>query len=130
MSGCIATEVCPALLSQNTASRQITSTQPPALNVSSLPCPTEGDESSLMVGPFSSLDGLDTSELMPFPPVEDSEQVLSANLSASLQLADNSTSENPSIERDVQENINMSDSFDRIANSTINEFCLNYAKLN
>lgn len=112
MSGCIATEVCPALC-QNIASCQITSIHPPALNISSLPCPTEGVESLLMEGSFLSLEQrLDASELMPLPPVEDSEQVLSANLSASLQLADNSTPENPSNEKDVQENINM-DSFDR-----------------
>lgn len=125
MSGCIATEIVPPLPSQNTASCQIASGAPTVL-----PCSAEGDESSLMEGAFTSLDRLDSSDLREFTMMEVSEQVLSANLSASLQLAENSTSEKESNEKDVQENINMQDSFDRIANNTLNEFCEIYTKPN
>lgn len=64
--------------------------------------------------------------------MEDSEQVLSANLSASLQLAETNIlvkSEENAVAV-VQDNINMTDSFDRIANSTLNEFCEIYTKRN
>lgn len=95
-----------------------------------MPCPTEDNDPNLMETTFPSLDRLDSSDLRAaFTMIEDSEQVLSANLSASLQLADGCTFDKPD-EIMVQESINMSDSFDRIANSTLNEFCETYTKRN
>lgn len=79
---------------------------------------------------FSSLDRLDSSDLREFTLLEDSEHVLSANLSASLHLAENSAQRKPDEELVVQENLNMSDSFDRIADNTLNEFCEIYTKRN
>jgi len=55
---------------------------------------------------------------------------LSTNLSASLHLTENSVRGEPNLEIVVQDNINMSDSFDRIANNTLNEFCEFYTKRN
>lgn len=131
MSGCITTDVCSVLTSQN-PSCQTNPVSPTPITITPLPCPTEGVEPSLMEGAFSSLDRLDSSDLRELTTmIEDSEQVLSANLSASLQLADCSTSDKPSNEVEVvQESMNMSDSFDRIANNTLNEFCKIYTKPN
>lgn len=79
---------------------------------------------------FSSLDRLDSSDLRAFTMMEDSEHVLSANLSASLQLAETDTSDKSEQAVVAQDNINMTDSFDRIANNTLNEFCEIYTKRN
>lgn len=62
--------------------------------------------------------------------MEDSEQVLSANLSASLQLAESNILVKSEEAVVAQDNINMTDSFDRIANNTLNEFCEIYTKRN
>lgn len=132
MSGCITTEVCSVLNNQNT-SCQTNPVSPATISIAPLPCPTEGvNEPSLMEGAFSSLDRLDSSDLRELTTMmEDSEQVLSANLSASLQLADCSSSNKLSNEViAAQESLNMSDSFDRIANNTLNEFCEIYTKPN
>jgi len=89
---------------------------------------------SLMEGTFLSLDLLDSNDLRAFTMMEeDSEQVLSANLSASLQLEDdNCTPDKLEAHNDIiyVESVNMTDSFDRIANNTLNEFCDIYSHPN
>lgn len=102
MSGCITTEISPTLNNQNTPSQ--TNYSPP---------PT-----SILMDPFPSFDSSDFRELM------DHEQVLSANLSASLQLTDDNLPDQ-SDEETVQESMNMTDSIGRIAISTLNEFLAN-----
>lgn len=130
ISGCTITEVCPTLNSQNTSSQK-SYAPPTTISITPLPCPTEGNnEPNLMETTFSSLDRLDSSDLREFTLLEDSEHVLSANLSASLHLAENSAQRKPDEELVVQENLNMSDSFDRIADNTLNEFCEIYTKRN
>ncbi|XP_050440903.1 embryonic polarity protein dorsal-like isoform X2 [Adelges cooleyi] len=131
ISGCTVTEVCPTLNNQTTncTPSQSSCSLPTAITITPLPCPTEGNnDSTLMETTFSSLDRLDSNDLRAFTMIEDSEQVLSANLSASLQLADGNLS--TKADEVVHETMNMSDSFDRIANSTLNEFCEIYTKHN
>ncbi|CAI6363066.1 unnamed protein product [Macrosiphum euphorbiae] len=91
---------------------------PTTITTTPLPCPTESNnESNLMEATLSSLDSSDLRTLL-----GDSEHALSTNLSPSLLLTENSVRGEPNLEI-VQDNINMSDSFDRIANNTLNEFC-------
>lgn len=125
MSGCIVTEVNQTLNSQSSSSQincvRLTSTSIPPLS-----CSAENtNESNLIVDTFSNLDpsGLGALTMM-----ENCEQVLSANLSTSLQLGEESALGRHDEIVVVQEN--MSDSFDRIANNTINEFCEIYTKPN
>jgi len=122
--------VCPTL-SSHTPTSQNNYVPPTTITITPLPCPTEGNnEPNLMEATFSSLDRLDSSDLREFTLLEDSENVLSANLSASLHLAENSVCGKSDQEVVVQDNINMSDSFDRIADNTLNEFCEIYTKRN
>lgn len=81
---------------------------------------------------FASLDRIDSSDLEVFRQdismLEDNDQQsLSANLSASLHLADNSSMISPNVAAG-QESINMSDSLDRIAKSTLNDFVKCYSE--
>lgn len=116
MSGCIITEVVSPHKSQNISSHK--SSAPLTVIPNSLPCPTEVNNEPIFMDTFSSLDQLDSSELREFQNnimIEDTEQVLSANLCASLQLEVGSTPGES--EKVVQENMNMSEgSLDRIAN--------------
>lgn len=132
-SGCTITEVSPTTLnSQNTSSQNNYAPPTTITTITTLPCPTEGNnEPNLMEATFSSLDRLDSSDLIPqtFTLMEDSDHdVLSAELSASLHLAESSVRGESDEEIVVPENINMSDSFDRIADNTLNEFCEIYTK--
>ncbi|VVC36026.1 Hypothetical protein CINCED_3A013431 [Cinara cedri] len=110
MSGCIITEVGSPHKSQSISSQ--TNSAPLTVITNSLPCPTEDNNEPIFMDTFSSLDQLDSSELREFQndnTMEDTEQVLSANLCASLQLEVGST---PSDSNKVvnPENMNISDS--------------------
>lgn len=114
---------CSKSLSQTSCASSVSSTITP------LPC--INDDSQLLT--FSSLDRLDSSDLRELSTIVDSEQVLSANLSSSLQLGECSIppiTTKPCDEMGIQDNTNMTDSFDRIANNTLNEFCEIYTKQN
>lgn len=81
---------------------------------------------------FASLDRIDSSDLEAFREdivmMEDNvQQSLSANLSASLHLADSNSMISPNVAVG-QESINMSDSLDRIAKSTLNDFVNCYSE--
>lgn len=118
------------MLNSPSTSSQMNCPPPITIITAPLPCPTDGNESNFMESTFSSsLDQLDSSDLGEFTMMEDNEHVLSANLSASLQLGDSNISNRPDVMANNQEN--MSDSFDRIANNTLNElFCEIYTKHN
>jgi len=117
--------VCPTDNSHNPTSQK-NYALPTTITTTPLPCPTDGNnESNLMEATFPSLDSSDLRTLL-----GDSEHVLSTNLSASLHLTENSVRGEPNQEIIVQDNINMSDSFDRIADNTLKEFCEFYTKRN
>lgn len=119
------------MLNSPSTSSQMNCPPPITIITAPLPCPTDGNETNFMDSTFSSsLDHLDSNDLGAFSTMmEDSEHVLSANLSASLQLADSNIPNRPAEGANVPEN--MSDSFDRIANNTLNEFlCEIYTKHN
>jgi len=113
--------VCPTDNSQNPTNYAL----PTTITTTPLQCLTEGNESNFMEAGFSSLDSSDLRTLL-----GDSEHALSTNLSASLYLTENSVHGESNPEIVVQDNINMSDSFDRIAHNTLNEFCEFYTKRN
>ncbi|XP_060875726.1 embryonic polarity protein dorsal-like isoform X2 [Metopolophium dirhodum] len=126
-SGCTITKVCPTVNSHNPTSQKCsTYALPTTITTTPLPCPTDGNnESNLMEATLSCLDSSDLRTLL-----GDSEHVLSTNLSASLHLTENSVRGESNQEIVVQDNINMSDSFDRIADNTLKEFCEFYTKRN
>lgn len=116
MSGCIITEVVSPHKSHIISSQK--NSAPLTVVPNSLPCPTQGSNDHNFMDTFSSLDQLDSSELREFQNnlIEDTEQILSANLCASLQLEVGNTPGEPE-KLIVHENMNMSDSsLDRIAN--------------
>lgn len=126
ISGCTTT-VCSMLNDQNTS--QTNYAPSTAINISPSPCLTEcnDDPSNLMDTTITSLDRLDSNDLISSM-IVDSDQ-LSANLSARLQLTENNIPCKPD-EVVVPENDNLSDSFDTIADNTLNEFCKIYTKRN
>jgi len=108
-----------------------TNCAPPVKTMTALPNMNNENNDDSQLITFSSLDRLDSSDLRELSTIIDSEQVLSANLSASLQLDECSIPPiKPCNEMEVQDNITMTDSFDRIANNTLNEFCEIYTKRN
>lgn len=117
MSGCVTTDISSqSLNSQNTPSQ--TNYSP----LTQLPCPTDGNNEPNLMDTFPSFD---TNELLM---IDDSEQVLSADLSARLQLADGNIPD-MSNEVIVQGNMNMTDSYERIATTTLDKLlCENYTK--
>lgn len=119
MSGCVTTEISSTLNCQSTSSQANFSPLTP------LPCPTEGNNEPNLMDTFPSLDRFDSNEFM----IEDSEQVLSADLSARLQLADGNIPD-MSNEVIVQGNMNMTDSYERITNTLDKILCENYTKPN
>lgn len=129
-SGCIITEVG-CMLNNSPKTLSQTSCAPPVRTIMPLPHLNNRNNDDSQLITFSSLDRLDSSDLRELSTIMDSEQVLSANLSASLQLDECSVPPiKPCDEMEVQDNINMTDSFDRIANNTLNEFCEIYTKRN
>lgn len=127
ISGCTTT-VCSMLNNQNLSSQ--TNYDPStAINISPSSCLTEcNDPSNLMDTTITSLDRLDSNDLISSM-IVDSDQ-LSANLSARLQLTEANIQGKPDEVVVVPENDNLSDSFDTIANNTLNEFCKIYTKRN
>ncbi|XP_001949498.2 embryonic polarity protein dorsal isoform X1 [Acyrthosiphon pisum] len=124
-SGCTITKVCPTVNNHNPTSQK-NYALPTTITTTPLPCPTEdNNESNLMEATLPSLDSSDLRTLL-----GDSEHVLSTNLSASLHLTENSARGESIPEIVVEDNINMSDSFDRIADNTLKEFCEFYTKRN
>lgn len=120
MSGCVTTDISSTLNSQNMSPQ----TNYPSLTQS---CPTEGNNEPNLMDTFPSLDRFDTNELRDLM-IDDSEQVLSADLSARLQLADGNIPD-MSNEVIVQGNMNMADSYEQIATNTLDKLlCENYTK--
>jgi len=118
--------VCPTINSHNPTSQKNYVPQT-SITTTPLPCLTgDNNESSIMENTFPSIDSSDLIRTL----WEDSERVLSDNLSASLHLTENSARGNSVQEIVVQDSINMSDSFDRIADNTLKEFCETYTKRN
>ncbi|XP_025410633.1 embryonic polarity protein dorsal-like isoform X2 [Sipha flava] len=126
ISGCTTT-VCSMLSNQN-LSTQTNYDQSTAINISPSSCLTEcNDPSNLMDTTITSLDRLDSSDLISSM-IVDSEQ-LSTNLSTRLQLTE-ANIPGKSDEVVISENDHLSDSFDTIADNTLNEFCKIYTKRN
>ncbi|XP_029345087.1 embryonic polarity protein dorsal isoform X2 [Acyrthosiphon pisum] len=124
-SGCNITKVCPTVNSHDPTSQK-NYALPTTITTTPLPCPTEdNNESNLMEATFPSLYSSDLRTLL-----GDSEHVLSTNLSASLHLTENSAHGESIPEIVVEDNINMSDSYDKIADNVLKEFCELYTKSN
>lgn len=118
--------MCPTVNSHNPTSQKNYAPQT-SITATPLPCLTgDNNESNIMENTFPSIDSSDLIRTL----WEDSERVLSDNLSASLHLTENSAPGNSVQEIVVQDSINMSDSFDRIADNTLKEFCETYTKRN
>jgi hypothetical protein len=116
------------MLSNQNLSTQTNYDQSTAINISPSSCLTEcNDPSNLMDTTITSLDRLDSSDLISSM-IVDSEQ-LSTNLSTRLQLTE-ANIPGKSDEVVISENDHLSDSFDTIADNTLNEFCKIYTKRN
>jgi len=107
----------------------VNSNNPTPQNNYAPPTTTGGNnESNLMEATFPSLDSSDLKTWL--EDSEHSEHMLSTYLPASQHLTENSVHGEPNQEMVVQDIINTSDSFDRIADNTLKEFCEFYTKRN
>jgi len=116
--------VCPTDNSHNSTSQQNYSLQNNVPTTTSPYLTGDNNESNLMESPFPSTHP-DISTLW-----ENPERMSAETLIADLYLTDNRVLEEFDQEIVVTENINMSDSFDRIANHTLKEFCEHYTDPN